>query len=69
MSMRILQVNYGDFVMRPKHGPKQEKTEMRKICIRRVLTPWSIPTRYPKFGRCQSSRNSGAYLPTEYVPS
>jgi len=36
--MRILQVNYGDFGMRPKHGPKQEKTEMRKICIRRVLT-------------------------------
>ena len=38
MSMRILQVNYGDFGMRPKHGPKQGKTEMRKICIRRVLT-------------------------------
>jgi len=30
MSMRILQVNYGDCAIRPKHGLKQEKAEMRK---------------------------------------
>ena len=31
MSAWILQVDYGDFVMRPKHGPKQGKTEMREM--------------------------------------
>ena len=30
MSMRILQVNYGDCAIRPRHGLKQEKAKMRK---------------------------------------
>ena len=30
ISMRIPQVDYGDCAIRPKHGLKQEKAEMRK---------------------------------------
>lgn len=36
MSMRILQVNYGDCAIRLGHGLKQERTEMRIVCTRHV---------------------------------
>ena len=35
MSMRMLQVDYGGCAIRPKHGLKQERAEMRRVCTRR----------------------------------